>query len=82
MNRQEIFGKVIEIIRPFVKNQEAFDSVDESTNILEDLRVNSARLVDIVLDFEDAFDIEVDDDDADAVNTVGDAVQLIASRVS
>ena len=82
MNRQEIFGKVIEIIKPFVKNQEAFASVDESTNILEDLRVNSARLVDIVLDFEDAFDIEVDDEDADAVNTVGDAVQLIASRVS
>jgi acyl carrier protein len=82
MDRQEIFGKVVGIIRPFVKNQEALDSVDESTNILEDLKVNSARLVDIILDFEDAFDIEVDDEDADAVNTVGDAVQLIAAKVS
>jgi acyl carrier protein len=82
MDRQEIFGKVVGIIRPFVKNQEALDSVNESTNILEDLKVNSARLVDIILDFEDAFDIEVDDEDADTVNTVGDAVQLIAARVS
>ncbi|MGB5293891.1 MAG: phosphopantetheine-binding protein [Thermoanaerobaculia bacterium] len=82
MTRDEIFAKVIEIIQPFVKNQEAFESVGENTNILQDLQVNSARLVDIILDFEDAFDIEVEDEDADAVNTVGDAVQLIAARVS
>lgn len=82
MTREEIFDKVVEIIRPFVKNQEALDSVGDSTNILQDLKVNSARLVDIILDFEDAFDIEVEDEDADAVNTVGDAVQLIAARIS
>ena len=82
MTREEIFDKVVEIIRPFVKNQEALDSVEDSTNILKDLKVNSARLVDIILDFEDAFDIEVEDEDADAVNTVGDAVQLIAARIS
>jgi acyl carrier protein len=82
MTREEIFAKVVEIIRPFVKNQGALDAVNDDTNILEDLKVNSARLVDIILDFEDAFQIEVEDEDADAVNTVGDAVQLIAKRVS
>ena len=65
-----------------MKNQEALDSVGDSTNILKDLKVNSARLVDIILEFEDAFNIEVEDEDADAVNTVGDAVRLIAVRVS
>ena len=82
MTRDEIFAKVVEIIRPFVKNQEALESVNDDTNILKDLKVNSARLVDIILDFEDAFDIEVEDEDADAVNTVGDAVELIAARLS
>ena len=82
MTRDEILAKVVEIIRPFVNNQEALESVDENTNILQDLKVNSARLVDIILDFEDAFDIEVEDEDADVVNTVGDAVKLIAARVS
>ena len=81
MTRDEILAKVVEIIRPFVNNQEALESVDENTNILQDLKVNSARLVDIILDFEDAFDIEVEDEDADAVNTVGDAVGLIAAKV-
>ncbi len=82
MTKEEIFTKVVEIVRPFVKNKEALDSVDENTNILQDLKVNSARLVDIILDFEDAFDIEVEDEDADAVNTVGDAVRLIVAKVS
>jgi acyl carrier protein len=82
MTRDEILAKVVEIIRPFVNNQEALESIDENTNILQDLKVNSARLVDIILDFEDIFDIEVEDEDADAVNTVGDAVKLIAARAS
>ena len=82
MTREEIFAKVIEIIKPFVKNQEALEAVDEDTNILQDLKVNSARLVDIILNFEDEFDIEVEDEDADAVNTVGDAVELIQAKFS
>ena len=47
MTRDEIFAKVIEIVKPFVKNQDALTAVSEDTNILEDLKVNSARLVDI-----------------------------------
>ena len=60
MTKDEIFTKVVEIVRPFVKNPEALESVNENTNILQDLKVNSARLVDIILDFEDAFGIEVE----------------------
>ncbi len=82
MTREEIFAKVVEIVKPFVKNQEALEAVDEDTNILQDLKVNSARLVDIILNFEDEFDIEVEDEDADAVNTVGDAVELIQQKIS
>ncbi len=82
MTREEIFAKVIEIVKPYVKNQEALDAVNEDTNILQDLKVNSARLVDIILNFEDEFDIEVEDEDADAVNTVGDAVGLIQQKIS
>ena len=82
MTRDEIFAKVIEIVKPFVKNQDALTTINDDTNILEDLKVNSARLVDIILNFEDEFDIEVEDDDADAVNTVGDAVALIEEKLS
>ena len=36
------------------------------------------RQVDVVLAFEDEFDIEIADEDVDSVNTVGDCVSLIA----
>jgi acyl carrier protein len=82
VSRDEVFAKVVEIVSPFAKDKDALASVTEETNILQDLKVNSARLVDVILDFEDEFDIEVEDEDADAVNTVGDAVNLIMEKVA
>jgi acyl carrier protein len=81
MSQEEIFEQVVKILTPYVKNQEALDSVDMSTHILDQLKVNSARLVDVVLEFEDAFDIEIADEDVDSVETVGNAVELIASKL-
>lgn len=82
MTQQETFDKVIAIIKPYVKNPTALASVSLETNILDELKVNSARLVDIVLAFEDEFKIEIADEDADEVDTVGDAVKLILSKLS
>ena len=42
--------------------------------------MNSARLVDVVLAFEDEFDIEIPDEDVDSVNTVGDCVKLVIEK--
>ena len=81
MDRNEIRKKVVEIIGTYAKDKDALADVTDDTNILEDLKVNSARLVDVILDFEDVFDIEVEDEDADNVNTVGDAVNLIQSKL-
>ncbi|MDJ0869891.1 MAG: phosphopantetheine-binding protein [Myxococcota bacterium] len=81
MDQSEIQERVIKILTPYVKNASALASIAPTTNILDDLEVNSARLVDVVLEFEDAFDIEIADDDVDAVETVGDAVGLIAAKL-
>ena len=82
MENQEVFDKVVEILKPFAKNEEALGSITPETSLQKDLEVNSARLVDIVLEIEDSFDIEISDDDADQVNTVGDAVKLIVAATS
>jgi acyl carrier protein len=81
MDQDEVRAKIVEIISTYAKDKEALASATDDTNILEDLKVNSARLVDVILDFEDAFDIEVEDEDADNVNTIGDAVSLIAAKI-
>ena len=81
MDQSEIMGTVVKILTPWVKNEDALQSVSMETSILDDLKVNSARLVDVVLAFEDEFDIEIEDEDVDSVNSVGDAVQLISGKL-
>ncbi len=81
MTQEEVLGKVVEILQKYSKAGLADGDINMETTILDDLKVNSARLVDIVLDFEDAFDIEVEDDDADKVRTVGDGVELILAKI-
>jgi len=83
MSQEEVIMKqVVDIVTPFVKNKSALDNITPETSILDDLKVNSARLVDIVLAFEDAFGIEIDDEDADKVRTIGDATKLVIAKIA
>jgi acyl carrier protein len=81
MDQGEVMERVVKILTPWVKNEDALASVSMETNILDDLKVNSARLVDVVIAFEDEFDIEIADEDVDSVNTVGDSVNLILEKL-
>jgi acyl carrier protein len=80
MDRHAILGQVVGILKPYVKNEEALAGATEATSILNDLKVNSARLVDIILAMEDEFDIEIDDDQADTVQTLKDAIDVIVAQ--
>ena len=81
MTKDEVFKKIVDILSKYSKTEIKMENISMETSILDDLKINSARLVDIVLDFEDVFDIEVDDDDADSVSTVGDGVNLIMAKI-
>ena len=80
MNEQDVMERVVKILTPWVKDQDALASVAMNTNILDDLKVNSARLVDVVIALEDEFGVEIADEDVDKVNEVGDAVNLILAK--
>lgn len=82
MNTNEIFEKVIDIIRVYVKEPERLEKVSMETSIIKDLKVNSARLVDIIINAEDVFDIEISDDDADQIRTIGDAVKVVQRKIA
>lgn len=79
-NRNEIKTTFIELIQPFVREASAVESITDETRLIEDLKVNSARLVDIILETEDKFGIAIDDYSADAMRTVGDAVNVILAK--
>lgn len=81
MSEKEIFDKVVKILQPYIRNEAALKDIAHKTNIVTDLQVNSSRLVDIILAMEDEFDIEIADDEADKVETVGAAVDMIKGKI-
>lgn len=74
MTRLAIEEKLKAIIKPYVQNEEAFQHLTPETDMLQDLQINSAHLVDIILDMEEAFNIEIDDETAENMLTVGAAI--------
>ena len=82
METTEIYTQVVTVIKPYIKKEGALLTISNDSKILEDLGVNSARLVDIVLDFEDKFGIQVEDEAVDGITTIGDAVQLIGRKLA
>lgn len=53
------------------------DQVTMESLILEDFEADSLDLVDLAMSLEDAFDIEVPDEELENIKTVGDIVKLI-----
>jgi acyl carrier protein len=81
MEREEIIARLKSIIKPFTKETEAFDNLSESTDFINDLKINSANLVDIVLDIEDAFQIVIDDQSMEKMLDVKSAIDIIESKL-
>ena len=81
MNRETIINQLKAIVKPYVKDQQAFDNLSESTDFISDLKVNSANLVDIVLDIEEAFGITIDNESMQNMLTVGAALQIVESKL-
>ena len=82
MTDEQVMEKVIDILRGYVKDQALLEKATMETNILKDLKVNSARLVDIIIKCEDVFGTTIDDADADRIATIGDAVALVRQKAA
>ncbi|MEI8172352.1 MAG: acyl carrier protein [Deltaproteobacteria bacterium] len=81
MDEQGIFSKMVEILRAYTKDPSILDKATMETHILNDLKVNSARLVDVIIKCEDVFGITIEDDDADKIGSIGDAVGIIKIKL-
>lgn len=69
------------LIKPYVQDEEAFAELTEDTDFIRDLKINSAHLVDIILDVEDEFDIEIEDEAMEKMLTVKAALAVIEEKV-
>ena len=81
MNNTDLMVKLKKIIEPYVQDQSAFDNLTEETDFINDLKINSANLVDIVLDVEDIFDIEIDNESMEQMLSVRQALEIIEKKM-
>ena len=78
VNKDEVEKKVVDIV---VERMEvARDRVNTETRLVEDLGADSLDIAELVMEFEEAFDISIPDDE-EGVRTVGDAVTYIVSQL-
>ncbi|AWA30617.1 acyl carrier protein [Flavobacterium magnum] len=75
-------AKLREIIRPYVKELDALENLTQETDFINDLKINSANLVDIVLDIEEAFDIEIDNQSMEKMLSVRAALEIIDEKLA
>jgi len=81
MNKIELINSLKEIVKPYIQDETGFQNLTEDTNFIDDLKINSANLVDIVLDVEDKFDILIEDDAIDGMLTVKGAMAIITEKI-
>ena len=56
------------------------DKISGETSFVNDLGADSLDTVELVMEFEDEFDVNIPDEDAEKIQTVGDAIAYIESH--
>ena len=82
MNREDAIQKLKYIVKPYVKDEAALEKVNENTDFINDLNINSANLVDVVLDVEEVFDVEIDAESMEKMRDVKSALAVIEEKIS
>ena len=82
MSKLETILQLKNIVKPFVNNPDALDSFTENTDFIADLKINSANLVDIILDIEDTFDIQIDNEAMAKMLDVKSTLAIIETKLS
>jgi len=80
-NQEVMIEKLKSIITPYVNRTEALENLSEDTEFIKDLEINSANLVDVILDVEDEFDIRIENEEMEKMLSVGASLDIIKSKI-
>jgi acyl carrier protein len=81
MHYKEILATVIDMLRTIVSADHAKVDITDATNIVEELGIHSIQFVDLVVEIEDAFKIQIKNSEFSKLVRVADLVDLVMSRV-
>jgi len=77
-SRDEVFESVKEVLVERLSVEEA--DITEEANFQEDLDADSLDLVEMIMELEDQFGLKIPDEDAQSIQTVGQAVDYVTSH--
>jgi acyl carrier protein len=78
MEKDDILTKIKDVV---VEKLDAnADDITDEASFTDDLGADSLDVVELVMGLEDEFDIEISDEEAEGIRTVGDAIQFIQSK--
>lgn len=75
----DIFEKVKDLIADQLDVEDK-ESITEASSIADDLGADSLDVVDLIMALEDEFSVEIPEDQAENIKTVGDIVKYIESK--
>ena len=82
MTRGKLITSLQKIVKPYIQDQIAFENLTEETDFINDLKINSANIIDIILDLEDEFDIEIDEESMEKMLSVKSALDIIENKLA
>ena len=82
MKKEDLITKLKTIVKPYAQNEEALDNLSEDTDFIKDLEINSANLIDVILDVEKEFNIEIDDESIGKMITAKAAIDIINEKIN
>lgn len=81
MTREELILRLKPIVSIYAQNPQALESLNEKTDFISDLKINSANLVDIILDVEESFNIIIDNESMERMLNVEAAIDVIQVKL-
>ncbi len=75
------FTQLKDIVKMYLPEDVPVGAIGMDSNFIKELNINSANLVDIVLDVEDTFGIRLENEDIDRMQTVRDALDIITQKL-
>lgn len=76
------YEELKKIIKIYLPEDVSVEDITPKSHLVQELNINSANLVDVVLDIEEHYDITIEDEEMDKLDTVESAIALIEQKTA
>lgn len=82
MTKENIYAKLKPIIKNYLPEDVSEEEIDINSDLTQELNINSAYLIDVILDIEDTFGVEFNNDELEKLRNLNDVISLIQAKKS